>query len=207
MKKQKHYLLFILMIVSIYSCENIFDTLGSNEHYKFSNSDQSYLLKKYNKVNEIKKFINQNNDIVNMKIEQYRIEKEGQATPYYYDNLFIQLKLIDSYSHCNTINISISKNKDGKLGNKIGIPSGRANSCRGISYQYKIPEPIEYDMIGINIGNKKYTNVLVFESSPPSIEYLSFYENSTIHKIYFDLKEGIIGFDDLENNLEFRLIN
>ena len=75
------------------------------------------------------------------------------------------------------------QNENGKLGNKIEIPSFDGNSCDGIYYQYKIPEPIEYDMIEINIGNKKYTNVLVFESSPPTTEYLSFYENSAIHKV------------------------
>ena len=99
------------MLISIYSCENGFNILGSNEHYKFSNSDQIYLLKKYNKIGEIKQFRNQDNDIVNIKIEDYGIEKEGQATPYYYDNLYIQLKLIDSYSNCNSINISVSKTR------------------------------------------------------------------------------------------------
>lgn len=38
-------------------------------------------------------------------------------------------------------------------------------------------------------------------------DYFTFYEGSNIDKIYYDMDNGIVGFDDSQNNLEFRLIS
>ncbi|WP_155810412.1 hypothetical protein [Polaribacter sp. Hel_I_88] len=213
MRKIIKPLLLLTSLLIIYSCNPEIDIFGGNEHFKFSSSDEIYLFKDYNKVGEIRQFINENNRIVNFEIERYKIEKESSgflspAKMYYYDNLVIILKLTEINSEvCNKIIISISKSKEGKLGNSISIPSSTENSCGGIKFQYKIPEPIEYEINEMKIGNITYESVLTFEGKGGLINYLSFFEKSEVNKVYFDLKKGIIGFDDSESNTKFRIMN
>ncbi|MGK0308644.1 MAG: hypothetical protein ACI8RP_001608 [Urechidicola sp.] len=210
--KKEYLLILTLIIITFCSCENDFDIFGGKDYYKFTSSDNEYLFKNYKNIGEIKKFTNQNNETFEIEVQDYRIDKEstGLLSPgelYYYEQLVILLKLKDVNSNCNTITILVTKNKDGTLWTKITIPSFDRNSCGGIIYYYKHPEQIEYEIIELNIGNKSYKNVLVFEADPPLTKHLTFYENSTIDKVYFDLNEGIIGFDDINNDLKFRLEN
>ena len=54
------------------------------------------------------------------------------------------------------------------------------------------------------INNKTYHHVLNFVHShyPFNIG-----NNTQIDKVLYDLKEGIIGFDDTKNDIQFRLVN
>ena len=213
MKKIVKNLLLLISLFLIYSCEPKIDIFGGNEHYKFSNSDEIYLFKEYNNVREIRQFINENNRVVNIEIERYKIERKssGFLSPgkmYYYDNLVIIFKLTELNSDvCNKIIISISKSKDGKLDSSISIPTSFEDTCGGIMFQYKIPEPIEYEINEINIGNITYENVIILDGTESSRKYLSFFEESEVHNVYFDLKKGIIGFDDSVSNTKFRITN
>jgi hypothetical protein len=213
MKEIVKVLLLLTSLLVIYSCEPEIDIFGGNEHFKFSASDEQYLFKEYNKVGEIREFINENNRIVNVEIERYQIEREssGFLSPgkmYYYDNLVIILKLTEINSDtCNKIIVSISKSKEGKLGCSISIPTSTENSCGGVKFQYKIPEPIEYEINEMKIGNITYENVINLDGTESLQKYLTFFEESEVNKVYFDLKKGIIGFDDSISNSKFRIKN
>ena len=51
------------------------------------------------------------------------------------------------------------------------------------------------------INNKTYSKVKTITTN----EYFTLYNNSHIDKVYYDMDNGIIGFDDTQNNKEFRL--
>lgn len=55
----------------------------------------------------------------------------------------------------------------------------------------------------MTIDNVIYDKVKTFTTKK---NYL-FFNESTINKLYYDLKMGIIGFDDTVNNVEYRIIN
>ena len=205
------YYLFLISLTLFCSCEtNIF---GESEYHKFSNLDYQYIPEVYKQTDKIIEFINQNNETVQLKNFSYRIVKESyggllsEGESFYYDKLWIQLILVDAYSNCQNLDISISKSEKGDLFHRVTIPKFTGTSCGGTVFQFRSPETTEYSKVDLTINNQVYNDVLVLESSGSINNYFSMYKNSTIHKIYYDLKYGVIGFDDTTNNLEFRIKN
>ena len=55
----------------------------------------------------------------------------------------------------------------------------------------------------MEINETNYTKVKIIIPN----DYFTFYNGSQIDKVYYDFDKGIIGFDDSQNNKEYRLIN
>lgn len=202
-----------LLVTSFFfsSCFNDYEIFKS-KHYKFSNLDYEYFPEVYKEKGKITEFVNQNNEIVTIKNDSYRIEEEVyewtlMSNGGIHDELRIKLELIDANLNCKYLDIRIEKTKNNSLFHRIAIPSMNGSSCRDLVFVFDTPEITQYDKIEMTINNRLYKNVLVFETSGSFNDYFSLYQNATIQKIYYDYRYGIIGFDDVVNNLEFRIKN
>lgn len=67
---------------------------------------------------------------------------------------------------------------------------------------------IEYqnETIDMNINGTDYQNVIIIQSNNPNPIIYSSTPERNINVVYYDLNNGIIGFDDLNNN-QWRIIN
>lgn len=198
--------------IVLVSCE-----LSNDEPYQaFNNSDYQLIPEQYQDTARIFTFKNAQNDIVQMKSKYYSLNKEfesgygfGQPTQsdsYYYDDLWIALELMDvdisnqSGDGCNEVSIHINKLGNGQILTGVSIPYYNGSYCFGNGFTEVSPfeNLIEMEFNGIS-----YTKIKIIMSD----DFFTFYEGSNIDKVYYDMDYGIVGFDDSENNLEFRLIS
>jgi len=219
----KPFMFFIsLFVITLFSC-----SLNLDEDYpydKFSNFDFDYIPTFYREIGKIIKFKNQYDEEIRFETSIYSIERKfynglnfvGNTAPSkYYDELYINILLLDMEIegkpdyYCQDIDITITKKYNGELLHNVSIPTYDA-FCTYENRQFETPQINVEEM---EINNKIYDKVIEFEVWSDS--YYTLYNNSTIHKVYYDLKygiigfdeaEGIIGFDDLENN-KWRIVN
>ena len=213
--RKRSFLLYFITIFMSYACdfglENTFKGLFDTRYYKFTTTDYSFLLPNYKEENKITEFVNQHNDIVRLQNSYYSITKEtdggllSDSKRYKHDKLWIELALIDKGGNCATLSIQISKTDNNTLFQTVSIPSYSKPSCSGSTFYFNIPDALEVPKTNLNINGKTYNDVLVFEASGAITKHYTLYKDSKIHKVYYDLKEGIIGFDDTTNNLQFRI--
>ena len=159
---------------------------------------------------------NQENEEVEIEPIFYTLTKEyesgiGLGQPnnsdsYYYDNLWITLELLnvniqnEGADYCNQISIYINKVGDGRLSTEVGIPFYDEPFCLGNGFSGF--SPFE-NLTQMEINETNYTKVKIIIPN----DYFTFYNGSQIDKVYYDFDKGIIGFDDSQNNKEYRLIN
>lgn len=203
-----------LVLITLIGCSPKDDT----RVYKFSNSDYNFIPTIYSEVGQIFTFRNQFNEEVQLEVNDYYETRESGGglsfsqgylgELFYYDVLYISLNILEagielegiSEDVCNTFRIRISKSSTGSLVYKIKVPSYENNSCSSSAYPFS--SPFE-DLNLLEIDNNFFGNVKILNSN----RALNFYEDSNIDVIYFDLKEGLLGFDDTENNEEYRIVN
>lgn len=198
------------IIVAFVSCSMDF---GEDEppFYKFTNSDYEYIPTAYEEVGKVFAFKNQlNADVINLRVLDYYFEKasgggmsftQSYSEYYYYQRLWITIGLEDlGGGGCegNSIRFSIFKNKNGSVWDKIIFPTS-PNPCSAALLWFKSPFE-DFNELTVNDVNYRKVKVITTENA------FSFYDNSKIKKIYYDLKEGVIGFDDLDGK-EWRLVN
>ena len=178
-------------------------------YYKFTEEDKAYLPTVYSKLNEEKKYISKDGNTLSTKTLRYDFAKNRRGNlkysipPHFFDKLDIELTAQNTNDSCNTIKISFHKNESGVVNSWIEFPSNRHPHCIRVYYTFELPE--EKDSVtSIMINNKTYHHVLNFVHShyPFNIG-----NNTQIDKVLYDLKEGIIGFDDTKNDIQFRLVN
>jgi hypothetical protein len=198
--------------VMLISCEP-----SDNEKYQnLNNADYQFIPEQYQNIEKVFTFKNQQNDIVQIKSSYYNLTKEfesgygfGQPTQtesYYYDNLWIGLELMDvdvsnqNGGGCNEVSIHINKVGNGRLLTKMIIPYYDGSFCLGNGFEEFSPfeNLAEMEFNGVN-----YSKIKIIIPN----DFFTFYEGSTIDKVYYDMDNGIVGFDDTVNDLEFRLIN
>jgi len=197
--------------MALFSC-----SLNPEEDYpyhKFSISDFDYIPTFYNEIGKITTFRNQYNEDVRFETSLYRIEKKfsnsfnfvgntGRSS--YYDELYINILLLDmeidefQNYYCQDIEIKITKKYNGDLLHILSFPN-YDGFCFGFVKIFETPQRNTEEVI---INDKAYKKVIIFD-----VGSITFYNNSTIHKVYYDLKHGIIGFDDTENDIQFRIVN
>jgi hypothetical protein len=202
-------ILSLLMLAT--SCEIKDDTA----FYTFSSKDYNYIPIVYQNVGRIITFKNQQNDEVRIEVKSYTINKKsnggwnwvgGSSTELYYtEQIIIWLDLMDvgftdiGDGYCDQLHIIIEKRSNGTTDTSLDVPTFTSH-CSSSSLNSTSPYNDLQEMI---IGDITYDHVKIFETES---NYL-FYNESTVNKIYFDFKEGIIGFDDSENNTQYRIIN
>ncbi len=200
------------IIVLLISCET-----SDNEPYQnFNDADYQLIPEQYQNTEKVFRFKDQQNNIIQIRSLYYNLKKEfesgygfGQPTQsdsYYYDNLWIGLELMDvdisnqNGGGCNEVSIHINKVGDGRLSTEMTIPYYDGTFCLGNGFQEF--SPFE-NLIQMEFNGVIYSKIQIIIPN----DFFTFYENSTIDKVYYDMDNGIVGFDDTVNDLEFRLIN
>ena len=195
-------LILSILFATVTSCNS--NDNDNETYYKIEGTDFEYIPTSYESIDNIITFKNQNDDIVRFKTNKYRIEKTHTSTGMtagissYYDKLWISLLLLDMEftgdddHRCRDIQIEISKFSNGLLHNRIHLPAAGStgNSCTGNIKIFNTPDPTN-NIEEMIINNITYNKVLILEVSGGMIDYYSFFNNSTIHKVYYDLKYGI----------------
>lgn len=213
--KKNSFIIYFITIFTLCACdfslENSYNELFDTNYYKFTAEDQEFLLSRYKEKGRITEFINQHNETVRFENSEYFINKESNGSllssvnRYKYDKLWIQITLVDKGRSCATLRIQVSKRDDNSLIEHISIPSDTGISCLAAGFQFTLPDALEIPKTNLNINGKTYTDVLIFEVSDAIIKQYTLYKDAQIHKVYYDLKEGVIGFDDTINNLQYRI--
>ncbi|MBR9847425.1 MAG: hypothetical protein GYB35_15560 [Algicola sp.] len=207
----KKAFVWILLVFIVVSCQVSNDA----PYQSFSVSDYDFIPENYQASGTILKFKTQDNEEVLIETNSYMLKKEfesgisfaqsSNSESFYYDDLWISLKLlnvssqsVDGYDYCDRIKIHIRKVRDGSLSTQIDLPYYNGTSCGGSSFRgFSLYE----NLIQMNVNNATYEKVKILVPN----DYFTFYDGSQIDKVYYDFDKGIIGFDDTEQNLEFRL--
>ena len=204
----RNLILLFAIFFSLCSCELNLD--DSPEYYQFTQNDYDFIPTVYNDVGKLFKYRNQLNEEVLIEIISYKISKEkagGYGSSYslhYYQNLEILLRVKNedaSNPNCDFKSINFS-NVNGSYFVSHFSSKRSPNPCLNGGIP---PERFEYPFATteLNINGVNYNKVIsIFENNAPYFSPLY-----TFNKVYFDFKEGIIGFDDTENNIQYRIVN
>ncbi len=183
----------------------------TSPYYKIEGTDYDYIPTVYNDIGKVISFKNQYDDEVKFEVLGYEIEKEFsscflvsncEGEDWYYDRLDIGI-ITQNCESCQGITISITKTPIDDLIHRIMLPGEHSGNIK----IFRTPSLTEYDISSMTINEITYNNVLTFEVSGEFVDFYTLYDESTIHKVYYDLNQGFIGFDDTENNLQFRIVN
>ena len=165
--KKVSFLFLMLACVMLNSC-NYFEFDNSHPYDQFSGSDHDYLLDAYEQEGKITKFINQNNEIIEIQNVYHHTFKEFDNALFptvsnsrYYDELWIQLLLLDANTTCQFLDIRITKTSNGELFHRVTVPRYDGGSCTGTIFQFSTPEVTEYPKTQMTINNTTYEEVLV----------------------------------------------
>ena len=186
----------------------------SEPYYSFIETDFEFIPDNYQETGTILTFKNSMNDEIKMEVLFYIESKEYesgygigqpvQSESYYYDNLWIEIKLLDFFidgqtdNFCNSIYLHITKNPNGLM-THLEIPIYEQPLCLVGGFQEYSPY---LDLNVIEINGTEFSKVKILESDA----YFSFFNGSQIDRLYYDFDYGIIGFDESENNVEYRLL-
>lgn len=201
--KIKNYVFFCFLI--LFSCD--VNPLGDDNphHYNFNNSEYSYIPTIYSEIGKEVTFKNEFNEEIKLEVIDYSITvEEGggilESKPLHtYEKLKIELKVTDSDLGCDFKTILITK----WGGNLITRITTRTSSdpCTSFAMTEKFEFPYE-------ISSMQFKNILFSKVVTIFIDSQPYFSSSySFDKVYFDFKNGIIGFDDLTNKTEFRIVS
>lgn len=215
---KKYFKLFILL--GLTSCIDIsFGGDTDTEYNKISSDDYEFMPGMFIGKKKTIKYKNQYGDEVRFVISGSQIEKKQNGAPMsapfnssneYYDILTSNATLPDFiFADEDRINSNLkieyraTKGRNGTIYHSIYIPEYIDSTFRivGDFFRYQTPEIKEYEITEMEINNKTYRNVLVFTDTyyPFSLSDI----DTKIHLVYFDYKEGILGFKDTINKTNF----
>lgn len=210
----KKYFFLILSIFLLFSCSDLFE--NKLPRHRFIDADNAYIPQKHKKINDILTYKSSDGKIIKIQNKEYFVEKQpggGQGgfkfrfATYYYDFLNIKLQLLDVHNECTTadnIKITIAKTPSEVLHHNVYIPHSKIG-CLYHQYYFDTPNDTSITLQEMMVNNVKYNKVLVLDCGP-AFPY-DLYDGGSLHKVYYDLGQGVIGFDDTENNIEFRITN
>ncbi|MEZ4874370.1 MAG: hypothetical protein R2793_02680 [Flavobacteriaceae bacterium] len=170
--------------------------------YEFNEEDYKFLPTVYENLNVVR-FINQFDEEIILEVQLYEISKErvggisldGGSSPIADVSKF-EVKLGLQGSECSSLYFFTYKDID-SIKSWFEIND---TPCNGYS-TYSFEKP--YPMTQLQIGNTTYDKVLILDT-----DFTAAFSNEyEFNKFYFDLKSGIVGFDDTVNNIEFRIVN
>jgi hypothetical protein len=208
----KRLIIISIIFALIVSCH----PSDSETYYNFSKPDYQLIPEQYQEIGKTLVFKNAQNEEVKIKPLFYTLNKEfesgygfGQPTQtesYYYDDLWIEIDLLnieipdEPDGYCERIHIHINKSPYKGLFVDLQIPTFNEPFCSAGGFQEFSPFEGLTQMI---IKDKTYSKVKIITAN----EYFTLYNDSHIDKVYYDMDNGIIGFDDTQNNKEFRLVS
>ena len=206
----KQLIILSIAIIFLSSCQP-----EDNEQYlHFNNEDYGFIPQEYEEIGKNFIFKNAQNEEVIIQSQYYILTKKyesgngfgqpNQTESYYYDDLRIELKLmnveIPDEQYCDIVNIHISNTFYKDLYVEVTIPYYDGQFCKPNGFKQFQPYTELTQMV---INGKTYFNV---KTVVPN-DFFTLYNGSQIDKLYYDMDHGIIGFDDTQNNKEFRLVN
>ncbi|MAM27461.1 MAG: hypothetical protein CMC13_00410 [Flavobacteriaceae bacterium] len=204
--------IFSLTIIFMTSCSNQDDGSGNDKpNYEFENEDFPFLLEHYNTVNQRLVFKNEEKQEFSFKLKQFEDSNEsyivtgGLGPPsssliFNYDVRTINFEF-EQYNQPNgDLHILFNKFSD-TLRGSINFPLWNTNEFNLNS------EKINFDQqtIVLNINGTTFFDVIKIESGETIIDFEIGPFTKNVNILYYDLKKGLVGFDDL-NGGEWRLI-
>jgi hypothetical protein len=202
MKKLMLILLFLTVLISCSS--NSTDDPAS---YEFSETDFEFLPQEYANVGQVYRFKNQENEEIQLKVASFDLREMtggGIGTSqnlFYYEELEIIMEVINaSNDNCDTMKILAAKQQNDFLIWVYELESLFPCSSSQ-SWQESIDRP--FVTSEMTIQGKRYDKVVSLFEGASNID---FYPGYTIDRIYYDLDNGFIGFDDSVQNVEFRIV-
>lgn len=206
----KQLIILSIAIISLFSCQP-----EDNEQYlHFNNEDYAFIPQEYKEIGKKFIFKNAQNEEVTIQPLYYTLKKKyesgygwgqsNQTESYYYDDLWIELKLLNveipDEQYCNRVNIHISNTFYKDLHVEVTVPYYDGQFCKPNGFKQFQPFTELTQMV---INGKTYSSV---KTVVPN-DFFTLYNGSQIDKLYYDMDHGIIGFDDTQNNKEFRLVS
>lgn len=197
----------VILIGLAFSCQPAENT----ENYTFTPEDEQYLPTVYKTPETTFLFKNELNEEVELSVVSYRQETEYAGTgfanstshPGNYESLIIELSIAnETNTNCIAKKISVYKGFDESL--KIFFENNPApNPCSSTFILQSIESPFEYS--SMNIGGVAYDKVVAFDYENYG-DTPFFHNDYSFDKVYYDLKSGFVGFDNMEADVHFSLI-
>jgi len=198
-----------LLIMCVLTCSK---TEITYPYYQFTNENYEYIPSVYNEIGKIIRFQNQFGDEIELEIVTYKITKEwynglfnsGSSEPsHYYQLLTIELKVTTDEvigTDCDLKTIQISNWGGDFFVTRMSFKNA-PDPCMNENSTLRLEFP--YETYSMNFNSHNYNKVVtIFEDLD-----IFFNSKNSFDRIYFDFKEGIIGFDDTQNNIQYRIVN
>ena len=211
MKKLIYFSILVFSIISI-SCNSDDDNIP---YFKFSEEDEFFLLDNYNNSSKRLVFKNQENEefsFIFKNFEEYKnrlILHGGGLGPvwgaidvdHFYDMRKIEFIFEQNQEPRADLRFTFNKYSDTLRG---GIRFPLWNIDR--YYISSIRIDFNETKIGMTINGVTYNNVIKINSGETSVDYMIGEFPRNVNVLYYDLLNGLIGFDDLDGG-EWRLQN
>ncbi len=191
---------YFLIFIVLFSCSG--DVNDSITVYNFTESDLQRIPDVYETEGTTVEFQNQLQESFVLTVSDYGIYRKtggGIGTNVQnaeYDELILRLK--KNNTDCTFSTITIAKTIDGL---KTWIHAyTEANPCNSYDiYSFDTTQTLE----ALTVGNKTYQKVVRISD----VSGIVFLDTYVIDTMYYDLKEGFVGFDDNINDIQFRILN
>ena len=212
-------LLFVVGFCSISCFQESAGSLRSDvPYFQFDASDYDRLLEVYEVEEEFVSFRNQSDEIIRFKVNSSTIGREqkvsggsffgasGGSLIYFFDAQRIRLELTEFPDYSYHSEFLIQKTTENKLRASIDFPLWNDNTGSGSTLPNTILLNFNETPMTITFNNVTYNQVyeIVSESNEP-LNPLGPYQRN-INVLYYDIKEGIVGFNDLDGG-QWRLVN
>ncbi|MBP7172722.1 MAG: hypothetical protein KBA33_01465 [Cloacibacterium sp.] len=204
-----YFSLALLLLLLFISCNRIGIPENKKVYYKFTAEDYKYIPDKYaNMKGSIITYKSSSNEEIQLKVEGYGLSEnnylKGQyfGTDYYNDGIGMTLKFLNASNDCAKIIVDISKYENNVIGynfNASGDNKFFSGGCGGFIYYLNLPQDLG-TLQKMTVNNITYAYVYTINC----IDISSFGDiylnpNFQFDKIYFDLKQGVIGVKNANN--------
>ncbi|MEM7086517.1 MAG: hypothetical protein AAF489_10065 [Bacteroidota bacterium] len=212
-------LLFAMSLTTI-SCvrESAGSKLSDVPYFQFETSDYNNLLQVYETEEEFVAYQNQFNEVIRFKITRSTLGREGKFTRgnffgtgggalvYFFDAQRIHLELTEWPDDYKRTEILIQKTIENKLEGSIRFPLWNDNTGSSSELPNTIFLNFNTAPMTLILNNVTYDQVfeIVSENNEP-LGPLGPYQRN-INVLYYDIRDGIIGFNDLDGG-QWRLVN
>ncbi len=190
-------LFYLFFTIFLFSCS--IDVSESTPYYQFTENDLEYLPMIYQDTSKTFLFKNERDEEVTIQVKSFKLTKKngggiGVGTEFiYYDQLVIELQ---TSFDCDVKRIQIAKEKEQNslthwFYSSVEDPCNNGYIIENIGFPNSFQE--------ITINNKTYDRVVEIFIN----KNIFFHPDYSINKVYFDMKNGFIAFEDTELDITF----
>jgi len=209
-------IIFITLILVSCSTDNDVRIEENLPYYEFSNTDLEKLLSVYQKKEEIVTFQNQYNNKLRFKVTYSKKEKVEYRTgtlwssytwvEFYHDRQLIELELLENSDDNEKIRFITVKWANAIQGG-INFPLYNDYSSIGaLGRDINIDIDYSASLNQMFVNEIFYEKVIEFNSESEEAPFYFGSLKRNVNKIFYDLNNGVIGFNDLDNN-KWRIVN